>query len=230
MSDGPDSTPAAGGAGEAEATAGTATATRTAVKETFTVSPSVYRRLMSGVPGFTVAMLACLVVVGLVLLLTPRNDPDTVPRVDYTGDLTGLRAVAPYTPQAPEGLPPQWYPTSSRLSGTSGGPVAWHLGFYTPQKQYAALEESDESPGGAGGFVDRMTSQGRPDGSTLIGGVTWDKTFRPDKKQRSLVHRLSGLTIVVTGTASYDELATLAGSLKAQPKPSQAATPAPVPS
>jgi hypothetical protein len=200
--------------------------TATATKEPegpYVVSPSVYKRLMSTLPGFSMALLSCLVVVGLVILITPRRNEGAMPRVDYQSDLTGLRAIAPYAAQAPEGLPQQWYPTSTRLSGRAGGPIAWHLGFYTPQKEYAALEESNETPEGAGNFVDRMTSQGHPDGTSQIAGATWDRTFRPDKKQRSLVRRLPGLTLIVTGTASYEELAVLAGALKAQPKP--AATP-----
>lgn len=188
------------------------------------VSPSVYRRLMSGVPGYAVAMLCCLAVVGLVLLITPRRNENAITRVDYRGDLAGLTAVAPYPVWAPEGLPAGWYPTSSRLTGTSGGPVAWHLGFYTPGKQYAALEESDERPGGHGGFIDRMTSQGRPDGTATVAGAEWARTFRKDKNQRSLVRRLPGVTLVVTGTAGYDELAVLAGSLRQQPKPSPGAS------
>ena len=202
---------------EAEGT--TATADRT-TEGPYVVSPSVYKRLMSSLPGFSMALLACLAVVGVVILITPRRNEGAMPRVDYRGDLSGLRAVAPYAAQAPEGLPPQWLPTSTRLSGGANGPIAWHLGFYTPQKEYAALEESDETPEGAGHFIDRMTSQGHADGTAQIAGATWDRTFRPDKKQRSLVRRLPGLTLVVTGTASYEELAVLAGALKAQPKPS----------
>lgn len=216
MSDGRDTKPA---------TAGTVTAPAGAEEEPVVLSPSAYRRLMSGVPGFTMAMLASLAVVGLIILITPRRNEGAMPHVDYRGDLSALTAIAPYQVQAPRGLPPQWYPTSSRLSGRPGGPIAWHLGFYTPAKEYAALEESNETPAGAGNFIDRMTSQGHPDGTVQVAGATWDRRFRPDKKQRSLVRRLPGLTLVVTGTASYDELAVLTGSLRPQPKPSPAASP-----
>ena len=202
--------------------------TTTATKEPegpVTVSAGTYKRLVSGVPSFIMAMLACLALVGLVVLITPQRNEGALPRADYRGDLSGLTAIAPYQVQAPQGLAPQWYPTSTRLSGSSGGPVSWHLGFYTPAKEYAALEEGNETPDGPGHFVDRMTSQGRADGTAQIVGATWARTFRPDKKQRSLVRRLPGLTLVVTGTASYEELAVLAGSLRPQPKPSTAATP-----
>jgi hypothetical protein len=174
------------------------------------VTPSASRRLAAGLPAYATAMLACLVIVGLVLLITPRRNQDAVPVVDYRGDLAGLTAVAPYTVLAPRGLPPKWQATSSRLTGTRNGPVAWHLGFYTPQGRYAALEESDER----GDFVARMTSAGRPDGALAVGGATWQRSLRDDKNQRSLVLRQAGVTLVVTGTASYGELAVLAGSLR----------------
>jgi hypothetical protein len=175
---------------------------------------TAYRRLTSGLHGYVVAMLSCLVIVGLVMLVTPRRNEDAVPRIDYRGDLTGLRAVAPYTVQAPEGLPPTWYATSSRLTGAPNGPVSWHLGFFTPQGRYAALEESNEH----GDFVARMTSNGRPDGALALGGATWQRTLRADKNQRSLVLGSPTVTLVVTGTASYDELAVLAGSLRPVPR------------
>lgn len=174
---------------------------------------AAYRRLASGLPAYTVAMLCCLVMVGLVLLVTPRRNEDAVPRIDYRGDLAGLTAVAPYAVRAPRGLPPTWSSTSSRLSGTANGPVAWHLGFSTPRGRYAALEESNER----GDFVARMTSNGRPDGALTAGGATWQRTLRADKDQRSLVLRPPGVTFVVTGTASYDELAVLAASLRPAP-------------
>jgi hypothetical protein len=190
-----------------------------------TVSAGTYKRLVSGVPSFIMAMLACLALVGVVVLITPQHNENALPRADYQSDLSGLTAIAPYQAQAPQGLTRQWYPTSTRLSGTSGGPISWHLGFYSPQKEYAALEESNEPPDGPGRFVDRMTSQGHPDGTAQIAGATWTRAFRPDKKQRSLIRRLPGLTLVVTGTASYEELTVLAGSLRPQAKPSSPATP-----
>jgi hypothetical protein len=223
-----EATPSAGG----DQTPGTPDepgTTATAVKATdgdgpVVVSASVYRRLTAGLPGMIVALFVCLLA-GLVIFLTPRRNESAMPRADYGSDLAGLVATAPYQVLAPEGLSPKWYPTSTRLTGRPGSPVSWHLGLNTPSDEYAALEESNETPDGAGHFVDRMTSQGRPDGTAQIAGATWARTFRADKKQRSLVRRLPGVTVVLTGTASYEELAVLAGSLKPQPKSATGATP-----
>lgn len=163
----------------------------------------IVRRLRGGVVTLLVAV--------LVLLITPRRNQDAVPRIDYRGDLGRLTAVAPFTVRAPAGLPPAWYPTSSRL--TRNGAVAWHLGFLTPHGRYAALEESNER----GDYLARMTSAGSPDGAMVLAGATWRRTLRADKDQRSLVLRPPGVTLVVTGTASYEELTTLAGSLRPVP-------------
>jgi hypothetical protein len=176
------------------------------------VSPAVYKRLTSGLGGYSIAMLACLVLVGLVVLITPRDQKEVLPTVGYTFDMKTLGTSAPYTAYGPEGLPAGWRPTSSRLTGVRGsGPTAWHLGFVTPRDEYAALEESDE---GAEAFVKRMTNRDRPEGVRQVAGASWDQYFRADKNQRSLARRLHGVTLVITGTASYDELGVLAAALR----------------
>lgn len=225
MSEHREGMPSPGGDPAPEATSEPGTTTTVIpTKGPAAVSPSTYRRLTSGMAGMTMALLACLVV-GLLIVLTPRRHDNAMPRIDYSSDLTGLVATAPYQVFAPEGLPRKWQPTSSRLTGKAGAPVSWHLGYNTPSGQYAAMEESNETPDGPGHFIDRMTSQGHPDGTAQVAGATWARTFRPDKKQRSLVRHLPGVTIVLTGTASYDELAVLAGALKPQTKPATNATP-----
>jgi hypothetical protein len=182
------------------------------------VSPAVYKRLTTGLGGFSLAMAACLLLVAAIYLITPRSDKEVLPTIDYRGQLWAMRNDAPYTVYAPEGLPPTWRPTSSRLHGLDGGggPVAWHLGFVTPSDQYAALEQSNEK---AADYVPRMTNNKKPVGTQQVNGVTWTKYHRKDKKANSLARTLpNGVSLVVTGTASYEELAVLAASLKPQPR------------
>lgn len=224
MSERPEASTEPAPAAEAGGGPGTTTTEAAKPEGPVVVSKRTYSRLTSGMAGMTIATLACLAC-GLLLFLTPRRNHAGLPEVDYSSDLTGLVSTAPYQVLAPGGLPRKWYPTSTRLTGSAGGPVSWHLGYSTPTDEYAALEESNETPDGPGHFVDRMTSQGHPDGTMQVAGANWTKTFRPDKKQRSLVQRFQGMTIVLTGTASYEELATLAGSLKPQRKPTTNATP-----
>lgn len=183
------------------------------------VSPGVYKRLTTGLGGFTMAMGACLLIVLAVYVVTPRSDEEVLPTVDYGSQLWVMRNDAPYTVYAPEGLPATWRPNSSRVSGLDADgkdPVAWHLGFVTPSDEYAALEQSNEK---ASQYVPRMANSSQPVGTQQVNGVTWTKYHRKDKKANSLARTLpNGASIVVTGTASYTELAVLAGSLKEQAK------------
>ncbi len=119
------------------------------------------------------------------------------------------RSDAPYQILAPEGLSERWRATSARYEPDPGG-TTWHLGFVTPQDAYAGLEQSD---GRRTAFVDEMTNQGAPEGTTQIDGVTWERRLRPSRLQRSLVLEQGDVTTIVTGTASWDELQELASSL-----------------
>jgi hypothetical protein len=99
----------------------------------------------------------------------------------------------------------------------------------TPSDEYAALEQSNEK---ASQYVPRMANSSKPVGTQQVDGVTWTKYHRKDKKANTLARTLpDGVSLVVTGTASYQELAVLAASLKPQSKdatlvPSTAPTPA----
>jgi hypothetical protein len=186
------------------------------------VSDGTYKRLTSGVGQFGLAIGACLLLVGVIMLLTPRADKETLPQVDARSAAEAMRLTAPYLSYAPQGLPAGWRATSSRLSGDKGA-VAWHLGFLTSSDQYAALEESNERP--AVDFVRRMTNVDPANPKSLVGtrqvaGASWKEYHREDKRQNSLVRELPTVMLVVTGTASYDELAVLAASLRPQPRPS----------
>ena len=185
------------------------------------VSPGTYKRLTSGVGQFALAVGACFALVLVVAVLSPGNGilgfgkaKETLPYVDPSPAAAALRLTAPYTSYAPEGLPATWRPTSSRITGTvASKPVSWHLGYVTPAGEYAALEESNRQP--AATFIASVAA-GKPAGVRQVAGVSW--TEYAGAKDRALVRTVGTVSLVVTGTASYDELAALAGSLQAQPK------------
>lgn len=155
--------------------------------------------------------LLVLLVVVLAVLAVPRRHDDAVRMVDYGRAVAQARA-ADAAVLVPTGLPQGWRPTSVRLDA-DGGSMSWHVGFVTPRDRYASVEETD---GPARRFVLRMTSAGRPLGSRQVAGTRWQERLRPDKDQRSLAGERGGLTVVVTGTASFTELAQLAASLRSQ--------------
>ncbi|MGH3239925.1 MAG: DUF4245 domain-containing protein [Spirillospora sp.] len=204
--------------------------TRPAEPAVIAVSPGVHKRLTSGLGGFTMAIGACLLVVLVIYGITPRSNEEVLPTVDYGTQLWAMRNDAPYTSYAPEGLSSRWRPTSSRLDGLEEGgkkPVAWHLGFVTPSDEYAALEQSNQK---ASEYVPRMTNSSKAIGTQQVNGVAWTKYHRKDKKANSLARTLlDGVSLVVTGTASYEELAFLAASLKPQSKAKVGLTPSATP-
>jgi len=200
-------------------------------RETRTVTEGTLKRYLSGPGQFVLAIGACLALILAVFLITPTEDDKPLPRtIDYTWNAKEFARKAPYQTYAPAGLPAPWAATGSRLTGTNAtakeaakGTVAWHLVLVAPSQRYAAFEQSNENPDGPKGFVARMTNVPKStpenaEGRQTAGGAEWERYYQRDKKQYSLVRRLPDSTIVLTGTASYDELAVLAGSLVAQPK------------
>jgi hypothetical protein len=77
--------------------------------------------------------------------------------------------------------------------------------------------QSDEKP--PAGFANRMANSDKVVGTEQINGKTWERRFREDKNQRTLVLPLPDVTVVVTGTADWPELTEIATLLQQRPKP-----------
>ncbi|GAA3125655.1 hypothetical protein GCM10010466_15680 [Planomonospora alba] len=203
------------------------------------------QRFTEGFRGYVAAMLICLLGVFVFLLVTPQSREERIPRIDYSMDVAAMRREAPYQVWAPGTVPEGWIPTSSRKTPETGAkrsgkePVTWRLGFATTvdpeigRRRHAMLAQSDEKP--AAEFANRMANSDKVVGTVQIAGATWEKRHREDKDQRSLVRFLPGSTLVVTGTAGWDELTAFAAVLKEQDRPADApaadpsATAAPAP-
>jgi hypothetical protein len=181
------------------------------------------RRFTQGFYGYAFALFVCLAAVGLFLLVTPQSRTEHIPRVNYSIDQVNAVRTAPYAIEAPRAVLPNWVPTSSRLT-RQGTTVTWRLGFATGKRMHAMLAQSNEQP--LAGFANRMANSDKPTGSRQINGATWEERFRQDKNQRSLVRTLPDHVVVVTGSASWDELTALAGSLVVPAKPDDSASPA----
>lgn len=175
------------------------------------------RNFTQGFAGYAVALLVCLGAIGLFMLIAPQSRTEHIPRVDFSIDLANLQRAAPYQVVVPDPVPAGWIPTSSRQV-TENGVVTWRLGFATAQREHAMLAQSNERP--AARFADRMANSDKAVGTQQIEGVTWERRVREDKNQRSLVRLGGEPTVVITGTADWPELTTLATSLQSRPAPS----------
>jgi hypothetical protein len=138
-----------------------------------------------------------------------RPAPEAVKVVDPTLQLDAARAQARFDVLAPEGLSGDWKPTSARYEASEDGSSTWFLGYVTPDGQYVALAQTD---GPEATFVAEQTLDGVAEGQREVAGQQWRQYVSGD--QRSLVTGSDGSTTVVTGTASYDELAAFVDRLR----------------
>lgn len=161
------------------------------------------------------SLLLVLLVVGAILLVTWRPQPEAVKVIDITPVVALAAAQADFPVSRPEGLPAGWRPTSARFEPTEKSvpdPVL-HFGYVTPLDAYAQVSQSTNK---TAAYSAEQTDSGLPVGSATVGDATWERWERGDR--RSLVRSNDGVLTIVSGTASWEDLTTLAASL--QPAPS----------
>ncbi len=162
--------------------------------------------------------LVALVLVVWMWLVHPRT-PEGINEVDWWPVAQSASTAAEFEVVAP----PEtfgWSATSARVEPQPDGTIAWRVGFYTPEEEYAALLQRGVFPEQAQGAVDDWVAAETRDGAAgevvTIGGREWvrlegDPT--PDDR-RSLVADEAGTVTIVTGSASWSELEELAASLR----------------
>lgn len=144
-------------------------------------------------------------------LAIPHNDhsPD-LKRVDYRVELITARRAVSYPVAAPEGLPDTWKATSVRFQGQNSD--HWHLGFQTPDGQYAQVEQSSaEKPAE---FIEQASQGASATRRTeTAGGRTWTR-YTGGRYDALVLQDTPGSTTVVAGTASFKELTAMAAALR----------------
>lgn len=165
---------------------------------------------------WTHMVLSLLVVLGIVvglMLLVPRTNSITQPPVDVAAGARAAATQVEFVPSVPQGLPAGWRATSVRTTRSTASVMTWHAGYMTSDDQYAALEQGQRVPAE---WIRSQTNRGREEGTIEVAGEPWRKFVRLDKVQHSLVHERGDVTTIVTGTASFEDLALLAASLQPQ--------------
>ena len=143
---------------------------------------------------------------------------DPIHEVAWAPVAQAAAAAATYEVLAPPAAFP-WPATSARVEPAADGTLAWRAGFYTPEEAYAAVLQRGEFPDQAQkaqqDWVEEQTRNGVADGTVTIAGRQWVRMEGdpvPDDR-RSLVLIDDGTATVVTGSAAWSELETLAGVL-----------------
>jgi hypothetical protein len=156
-------------------------------------------------------VLGCLLVVGITAVR--QNPDDPVREVDTSSAERAVAQLAGYRLLVPRGLPGGWRPTSVRTDAgeaSAGDPVTLQIGWYTPGKEFAEYVVSDDP--GAAALTD-VLKKATADGSQQVGGESWQR-LTTARGETALTRTEGTATLVVTGSASDDELQTLAGSLQ----------------
>ncbi len=152
-----------------------------------------------------------MVAAGVMYLFIPHDEnADPVKAKDYRVELLTAQRAAPYPVLAPQGLGDGWKATVVSYKREQGD--TWQLGFLSPDTQYVSVNQSTAEPKK---FVPKVTHEAKDTGKTqTVGGQVWQRWEGP--KYDALVRTDGKATTVVTGTASFDTLARMAGALRSQ--------------
>lgn len=139
-----------------------------------------------------------------------RADPaNPVKPIEYTEDLAYYRSQSTFPLLAPPELPEGWIATSARFDATK--PQSWHLGVLTDTRHYVGLEQGkDQLETMVNRHVDEEATEGDP---VEVAGASW-RTFTDEDGDNALARRSAGVTTLVVGTVSQEELEAYVASLR----------------
>jgi Protein of unknown function (DUF4245) len=156
-------------------------------------------------------VLICLALVGWMTF--KQSDVDTVREVDPASTVQLAAARAGYPVVAPDGLPDGYRPTSARTDAgeaDAGDPVTLEIGYLTPSSEYAGFVVSDDARASA---VDDVLGGAQEQGTVDLGGQAW--TRGTTERGETVLSRTDGdVTVLVTGSATDEELETVAGAVR----------------
>jgi hypothetical protein len=165
-------------------------------------------RLAQTVGDMGRSLAVVLAAVAVIMFITHRAEPDPVREVSITTPLMLANMQSRFPVEVPQGLE-GYRLTSARFTGAQT-PV-WHLGYVTPETQYVEVEQSATK---TLKFLESQLANTSMAGSVEINGATWN--IYDGASKRALVRQKNGVTTAVSGTASLNELKTVAGTLASQ--------------
>jgi hypothetical protein len=157
------------------------------------------------------ALIPLLLIVGLlVLLVWPRGaHSDGVHVVDTTAPIASARTEAGFTLLAPVDLDRKWRPTSTEfIPAAPASGATFRIGYVSPTGQYAEFIEGNDAADAIAAQYGPLTAEN----PITVDGRQWEG-FRRSNDRKLLRHTASGVTVIVTGSASETELIELAASL-----------------
>jgi hypothetical protein len=157
------------------------------------------------------------VIVAITLIFVPNlvhpGKSSKLASANYSDDTVGFRQVTHHDALAPVGLPKGWYANGATFANSGTKTAHLHIGWVTPNKKYAGLDESNAT---APAFI--VTVLGKAGahvtGQVAIAGASWAERTS-GRGERSLTTTTpDGITIVITGSASAVQQQQLAAALQ----------------
>ena len=166
-----------------------------------------------------VAVAVLLLPVVLIYQFFSRVPEPEARAVEWQPVVAQARAESPFPVAVPADLPPDWTVVRARWTplgkpGIDQQPAVgntFQFGVVTPGQMYIGLDQRDTDPRG---LIKQATREGKPDGESVLGGVTWQRYLSSDDRTRSLVRGDTKSTLVISGDLPYEALEAFAGTLK----------------
>jgi Protein of unknown function (DUF4245) len=156
-------------------------------------------------------VLICLVIVWWTTLR--QSGDEGVRTVDPSSTVQLAAARAGYPLLVPTGLGEDYRVTSARTDAGNAGegdPVTLQIGYLTPAEEYAGFVVSDDPRADA---VAAVLDGARELGQADVDGETWTRSTT-EGDETALSREADGVTVVVTGSASDEELEAVAAAVE----------------
>ncbi len=144
-----------------------------------------------------------LALAAVTLLLLPRPNGVTQPRVDPVAATERAAATLHFMPALPRGLDLTWVPTGAGVRTSDGGHKGWFVAYRTPSGGWVGVNQAARPDAvwevGVG-------SPGHSEAPLAIGAHLWSRRFNPEMQVTTLVLRQGNRDTVVAGRAPIDEL------------------------
>jgi Protein of unknown function (DUF4245) len=163
--------------------------------------------------------LAPLVVIALLIVgyqAFKSSDETNVHPIDPTSAERLAADQAGYPVVAPAGLPAGYRPTSARTDADpsrKGEPVTLQIGYVTPSQEFAGFVVSDDATADP---VTSVLNGATQRGTVDLGGTSWTRSTNA-RGETVLSRRAGDVVVLVSGSASEQQLETVAGAVRPFP-------------
>ncbi|UVJ40692.1 DUF4245 domain-containing protein [Arthrobacter sp. CJ23] len=174
------------------------------------IAAKAAKRANASVIGMVIALLVCVLAFLPIVLMNPAPKSDGYrPNVNVSAIAANAADVAGFTPVAPE-LGDTFSPNYARWdSGTASGVPIWEIGYLTPKEAFIGVAQTRKANPT---WLLQQTKNAPVTGTRNAGGQEWElRDSGKDTRSMILVYR--GTTIILSGTASLDEFATVAAAV-----------------